>query len=273
MPLNDCLNQPLPDGAEVGLKESLLSSTSQWLREPTHLRALPGVVVLRDWGLGYERQSNQDRGQSGYCYGDTCLPSTIRQRVPSHCWVSIAPQRDWTVTGTREQPHHGPCCLLSVRPFLSSLSTFLLSPSSTSSLLPSSLCPHFILFFSCCPFLLWISFHHLCAHMCTSGHAYMLVCIQRPKVNIWCFPQWCSTLCFRSWLTLNLEFINSTSLAGYQTPGIKPSLLYSVLGLQKHTAAPGFTHESWGPKLRCSTWTAGTFPSESSPLPVSFCKF
>lgn len=26
MPLNDCLNQPVPDGAEVGLKESLLSS-------------------------------------------------------------------------------------------------------------------------------------------------------------------------------------------------------------------------------------------------------
>lgn len=229
------------------------------------------MVVLRDWGLGYERQSNQDRGQSGYCYGDTGLPSTIRQRVPSHCWVSTAPQRDWTVTGTREQPHHGPCCLLSVRPFLSSLSTFLLSPSSTSSLLPSSPCPHFILFFSCCPFFSWVSFHYLCAHTCVQVDMHICLCAYRGQRKIFgVFLNDVLPYVLRSWLTLNLEFINSTSLAGHQTPGIKPSLLYSVLGLQKHAAAPGFTHESWGPELRCSTWTAGAFPSEPSPLPVSF---
>lgn len=134
--------------------------------------------------MGYERLSNQDRGQSGHCYGDTYLPSTIKQRVPSHCLVSIAPQRDWTVTGTREQPHHGPCCLLSVRPVLSSLSTFLLSSSSTSSLLPFSPCPHFILFFSCCPFLSWVSFYHLCAHTCVQVDMHICLCAYRGQRSI-----------------------------------------------------------------------------------------
>lgn len=135
-------------------------------------------------GDGLWKTTNQDRGLSGHCYGDTYLPSTIRQRVPCHCWVSIAPQRDWPVTGTREQPHHGPCCLLSVRPSLSCLSTSLLSPSSTSSLLPSSPCPHFILVFSCCPFLSCVSLHHLCAHTCVQVDMHICLCAYRGQKSI-----------------------------------------------------------------------------------------
>lgn len=218
--------------------------------------------------MGYERQSNQDRGQSGHCYGDTCLPSTIRQRVSSHCWVNIAPQRDWTVTGTREQPHHGPCCLLSVRPSFSCLSKFLLSPSST--LLPSSPCPHFILFFSCCPLLSCVSFHHLCAHTCVQVDMHICLCAYRGQGQYLVSSS--MMLYLMCWdHGYHWTWSSSIALVWLVT---KLSLSYSVLGLQKCTPAPRFTHECWGPELRCSTWTAGTFPSEPSPLPVSvFCKF
>lgn len=51
-------------------------------------------------------------------------------------------------------------------------------------------------------------------------------------------------------LFLNLELISSASLTGHQTPGIKLTLPYLVLGLQKCEATPSFIHKGWGPEVR-----------------------
>lgn len=78
-------------------------------------------------------------------------------------------------------------------------------------------------------------------------------------------------LFLRKGFSLNLKLIGWTKLPVQWISGTCQSLPDSpcpipvMLGLQTHTAVPGFSCRFWGSELKSSNYVAGALPAESSP--------